>query len=529
MATGTVVKSPQAQQVWQDVQSQNPQGDQQWKNVQDPSVTPEHELEKLSETGPLAKAMNAFGEGPASMAQTVVDLINHPDIGKFIPPLYPSPTAVNQLIQHPSVDTALPVVAGPGLSGIYDAGKQLYQDAQNKAPAEFLGHLSWDALPLIAGEEGLQANPEAYSKFSKGMLDQLPEYFNANTSYPNLRRGALPVVGGSVSEALGHGFMPGAIAGGALDIVKNLPKMLRSGIREVGDTPFRKPIPEAPVRFSPEEIAAYQKTVPRPVSVNVEKPVTWPSGTSGEPLPPAKPEESPVRFNPADYPVGSPAKVRSSYDQEMATRRSGNVKRSSNVEPNSPRLPASEEVKSNSPRRSTNKDSPSKPPALNGPRRRPLEGPRPPALNGPRPPAETERWPKNPIKLKTIEEAQKKTPDIPAPRPLTDEEGIIPPQGVTRLFRAEHPQATKQTFEKLFEGETPDNSVGGWFTTRYGLANMYKDLAEKIHGPGAEIKFIDLPSKDAEQYQAARQFPTDERRDPSEHFIPELRRGLTSP
>lgn len=527
MATGTVVKSPQAQQVWQDVQSQNPQGNQQWKDVQDPSVTPDHELEKLSETGPLAKTMNAFGEGPFSMAQTVADQINQPDIGKFNP--------VNQLIQHPSVDTALPVVAGPVVSGIYDAGKQLYQDAQNKAPAEFLGHLSWDALPSIAGEEGLRANPEAYSKFSKGMLDQLPEYFNANTSYPNLRRGALPVVGGSVSEALGHGFMPGAIAGGALDIVKNLPKMLRSGIREVGDTPFRKPTPEAPVRFSPEEIAAYQKTVQsstRPVSVNVEKPVTWPSGTSGEPLPPAKPAESPVRFNPADYPVGSPAKVRSSYDQEMATRRSGNVKRSSNVEPNSPRLPASEEVKSNSPagetsvtesnspRRSTNKDSPSK----------------------------TERWPKNPIKLKTIEDPRpltdeelvrrisnhrkgeaQKTPDIPTPRPLTDEEDIIPPQGVTRLFRAEHPQATKQTFEKLFEGETPDNSVGGWFTTRYGLANMYKNMAEKIHGPGAEIKFIDLPSKDAEQYQAARQFPTDERRDPSEHFIPELRRGLTSP
>ena len=493
MATGTVVKSPQAQQVWQDVQSQNPQGNQQWKDVQDPSVTPDHELEKLSETGPLAKTMNAFGEGPFSMAQTVVDQINQPDIGKFNP--------VNQLIQHPSVDTALPVVAGPVVSGIYDAGKQLYQDAQNKAPAEFLGHLSWDALPSIAGEEGLRANPEAYSKFSKGMLDQLPEYFNANTSYPNLRRGALPVVGGSVSEALGHGFMPGAIAGGALDIVKNLPKMLRSGIREVGDTPFRKPTPEAPVRFSPEEIAAYQKTVQsstRPVSVNVEKPVTWPSGTSGEPLPPAKPAESPVRFNPADYPVGSPAKVRSSYDQEMATRRSGNVKRSSNVEPN--------------------------------------------------PPSKTERWPKNPIKLKTIEDPRpltdeelvrrilnhrkgeaQKTPDIPTPRPLTDEEDIIPPQGVTRLFRAEHPQATKQTFEKLFEGETPDNSVGGWFTTRYGLANMYKNMAEKIHGPGAEIKFIDLPSKDAEQYQAARQFPTDERRDPSEHFIPELRRGLISP
>ena len=166
MATGTVVKSPQAQQVWQDVQSQNPQGDQQWKDVQDPSVTPDHELEKLSETGPLAKAMNAFGEGPFSMAQTVVDQINQPDIGKFNP--------VNQLIQHPSVDTALPVVAGPVVSGIYDTGKQLYQDAQNKAPAEFLGHLSWDALPSIAGEEGLRANPEAYSKFSKGKLDQLP-------------------------------------------------------------------------------------------------------------------------------------------------------------------------------------------------------------------------------------------------------------------------------------------------------------------------------------------------------------------
>ena len=275
MANGTAVKNPKDSE-WMDEAdtTQLPPG----------SATPD--LTSPSEQNPVVKFLRAGAQ----------NLIPSTNPLNYIPPVDPISQSYRlvKALQEPSIEGKL-----AASSPLIGAGDQLYNDIRQGGYAEAGGHALADILPLLVAGGAGEVNPGKISAFAKGYGEAAPKL---NYSAVRLTPAAMAAVALKRYLMGPVGGWEGDLAAGAGGVyAASLPKMIKGGMKASEGIPWRRPpfVLKEETRFTPEQIAEYQKTV-QPTSrssrIKVDPP-SWRGGVEGEPIPKSEPEP-PARFTP---------------------------------------------------------------------------------------------------------------------------------------------------------------------------------------------------------------------------------------